>query len=56
MEGSQIIRGIGRRRRTKRETIQKDLKINELDRNMVFDRTLWRRLIHIADPTQRDKI
>jgi hypothetical protein len=23
----------------------------ELDPNMVFDRTLWRHLIHVADPT-----
>ena len=22
---------------------------------MVYDRTLWRRLIHVADPTQWDK-
>jgi len=25
----------------KRETIQKDLEINELDRNMIHNRTLW---------------
>jgi len=56
MKGSQIIRGIGRRRRTIRETIKKDPKMNELDRNMVSDRTLCRRLIHIADPVQWDEI
>jgi hypothetical protein len=28
----------------------KDLEINELDRNMICDRILWRRLIHEADP------
>ena len=33
------------------ETIMKDLEINELDPNMVYDRTLWRNLIHVADPT-----
>jgi hypothetical protein len=44
-------RGRGRPRKTIRETIRKDLKINELDKNMVYDRTLWRNLIHIANPT-----
>ena len=33
-----------------RETIRKDLEINELEKDMVFDRTLWRCLIHVADP------
>jgi hypothetical protein len=47
MEDSQIPRGRGR----PRKTIRKDLVINELDRNMVYDRTLWRYLIHVADPT-----
>lgn len=51
MEGSQTIRGRGRSRKIIRETIRKDLKINELDRNMVFDRTLWHNLIYVADPT-----
>jgi hypothetical protein len=40
MEGSQITRGRGRRRKTIKETIKKDLEINELDKNMVYDRTL----------------
>jgi len=44
MESSQ--RGRGR----PRQTIKKDLEINELDRDMIYDRTLWRRLIHVADP------
>jgi len=26
----------------------KDLEINELDPNMVYDRTVWRNLIHVA--------
>lgn len=47
-----ITRGRGKRRKTIRETINKDLEINELDRNMVCDRTLWRCLIHVADPTK----
>jgi hypothetical protein len=49
MEGSQIDRGRGRPRKTVRETIKKDLEINELYRNIVFDGTLWRHLIHVAD-------
>lgn len=31
-----------------REVIKKDLEINDLDRNMFFDRTLWRKLIHVV--------
>jgi hypothetical protein len=33
-------RGRGRPRKTIRETIKKDLELNELDTNMVYDRTL----------------
>jgi len=53
MEDNHITRGRGRPRKTIRETIRKDLEINELDQNMVYeyDRTLWRNLIHVADPT-----
>jgi hypothetical protein len=51
MEDSQIIRGRGRPRKTIRETIKKDLETNELDRNMVCDRTLCRRLIHVVNHT-----
>jgi len=32
-------------------TIRKDLKVNESDSNVVYDRTLWRNLIYVADPT-----
>jgi len=39
MEGSQITRGRGRPRKTIRETIKKDLEINGLEKDMVFDRT-----------------
>jgi len=49
MEGSQITRG--RPRKTIREAIWKDLEINELEKDMVFDRTLRCRLIHVTDPT-----
>ncbi|KAH1241290.1 putative PKHD-type hydroxylase [Glycine max] len=51
MERRQTIRGRGRPKKTIREVIKKDLKLNDLDRSMVLDRTLWRKLIHVADPT-----
>jgi len=51
MEESHVKRGRGRPRKTIRETIRKDLEVNELDPNLVYDRTLWRNLIHVADPT-----
>jgi len=51
MEKSQIKRSRRRPRKTVRETIRKDLEIDELDPNMVYDGTLWRNLIHAADPT-----
>jgi len=53
MEESQvkIKRGRARPRKTIKETIRKDLEVNEVDPNMVNDRTLWRHLIHVADPT-----
>jgi len=54
MVGSQITRGSGRPRKIIRETIKKDLDINELEKDMVFGRTLWFRLIHVADPTGWD--
>jgi len=40
-----------RPRKTRRETIQKDLEVNELEKDMVSDRTLQRHLIHVA-PTR----
>lgn len=45
MERSQIIRGRGSHIKTIREVIKNDLEINGLDR------TLWRRLIHVVNPT-----
>ena len=51
MEESRDKRGRGRPRKTIRETIRKDLEVNELDPNLVYDRILWRNLIHVADPT-----
>ncbi|KAG5027824.1 hypothetical protein JHK87_011338 [Glycine soja] len=41
----------GRPKKTIREVIKKDLELNNLDRSMVLDRTLWRKLIHVTDPT-----
>jgi hypothetical protein len=49
MQGSQITRGRGRPRKTVRETIKKDLEISEFNRDMIYDKTLWLRLIHVAD-------
>jgi hypothetical protein len=40
MEESHVKRGRGRPKKTIRETIRKDLEVNELNPNMVFDRTL----------------
>ncbi|KAL5188110.1 hypothetical protein HKD37_05G013655 [Glycine soja] len=51
MERRQTIRGRGRPKKTIREVIKRDLELNNLDRSMVLDRTLWRKLIHVADPT-----
>ncbi|KAL5190235.1 LINE-1 retrotransposable element ORF2 protein [Glycine soja] len=51
MERRQTILSRGRPKKTIREVIKKDLEINGLDRSMVLDRTLWRKLIHVADPT-----
>jgi len=47
MEESLVKRGRGR----PKKTIRKDLGVNELDPNMVFDITLWRHLIYVADST-----
>jgi len=47
MEESHVKRGRGR----PRKTIRKNLKVNELYPNLVYDRTLWRNLIHVTDPT-----
>lgn len=51
MERGQIVRGRGRPRKIIREAIKKDLELNNLDKSMVLDRTFWRNLIHVADPT-----
>jgi len=51
MEDNHITRGRGRLGKTIRETIWKDLEINELNQNIVYDRTLWHNLIYVADTT-----
>ena len=48
---SPIRRRRGRPQRTLGEVIRRDLIINDLHQDMVFDRTQWHRLIHVADPT-----
>ena len=49
MESSLIVRGRGRPRKTIGETIKRDLNFNDLNVNMIYDRTLWRRLIYVAN-------
>lgn len=49
MKGSSIARGRGRPRKTIGDTIKKDLEGNELSIDMIFNRTLCRCLIHVAD-------
>jgi len=51
MEESHVKRGRGRPKKTIRETIRKDSDVNELDSNLVYDRTLCRNLIRVADPS-----
>nr|KYP34423.1 Retrovirus-related Pol polyprotein LINE-1 [Cajanus cajan] len=51
MEATVGARRRGRPRKTIGETVLKDMEINALSREMIYDRSLWRRLIHIADPT-----
>jgi hypothetical protein len=48
-----VVRRVGRGRsgRSIKETITKYLETNELDINMVYDRTLWCHLIHVANPS-----
>lgn len=51
MDGSPIARGIERPRKTVREIINRDLDANDLSINLIYDSTLWHRLIHVADRT-----
>ena len=40
IEESQVKRGRGRPKKTIKETIRKDLEVNELDPNLIYDKTL----------------
>ena len=55
IEGSTLTRGRGRPRKTIGETVKKDLHVNGLNINMIYDRALWHRLIHVADSTLWEK-
>ena len=51
MEGSSVARGRGRPTKIIGETIKRDLDVNGLNINMIYNRTLWCHLIHVADAT-----
>ena len=51
MDDSPIAKCRGRPRKTIRETIKKDLDVNGLNINMIYDRILWCCLIYMGDPT-----
>lgn len=44
-----LVIGRGRSRKTLRETINKDLKINELERTMLLDKILCLLFIYVVD-------
>ena len=50
MENSTIARERGRPTKTIGETSKIDLEFNGLNINMFYNRTLWHRLIHVANP------
>ena len=45
-----ITRGRGRPRKTIGETIKRDLNVNSLNINMIYDTVLWHHLIYVANP------
>jgi len=49
LEQRRIKRSSGKPKKIIKDTIKKDLKVNEFDSNMVYHRTLWRNLIYVAD-------
>ena len=51
MEVSLISRDRGRPRKIIGKNIKSDLEFNGLHVNIIHDKTLWRRLIYVADPT-----
>ena len=48
---SRIARGKERPRKTIGNNIERDLNFIGLNVNMIYDSTLWHRLIHVADST-----
>ena len=54
-EDSSIARGRGKPRKNIGETIKRDLNVNGLNINMIYDRTLWSRPNHVVDPPIRTK-
>jgi len=55
IKDSQIREGIGKLEKTIRKSIMKDLKVNKLNLNMIYDRTLRRNLIYVVDLTVCDR-
>ena len=51
MEDCHTTRGRRIPRKTIREDIKKELDINELDLNMIYDKILWGTLTHVTDST-----
>jgi len=51
MNESYIKSGRGNSVKTIRETIIKDLSVSELDSNMIYETTILRNLIYVADST-----
>ena len=48
---SPVRRGRGRPKRTLGEVIKRDIRINDIPEDLIWDRKQWRYLIHVADPT-----
>ena len=50
MEGSPIARGRGSSRKIICETIKRDLDVNALNINMIYDQIIWHGMIHLSNP------
>ena len=55
MEGSNVTRGRGKPRKTIGETVKRDLHVDSLTINTIYDRVLWYRLIYVIDPILWEK-
>lgn len=51
IENSTIIRSKERPRKAPIDTIKKDLHLNGLFKNLVYDKTQWQHSIHVANRT-----